>query len=68
MLAKSSSQAAEAAYIITDGLLLLQYVGSVLSIWGGVILAFHQSPPGLVALATYWSLLYLITGCVEQFL
>eukprot|EP00891_Asterochloris_glomerata_P001017 jgi/Astpho2/1017/Aster-00840 len=45
-----------------------QYVGSVLSIWGGVILAFHQSPPGLVALATYWSLLYLITGAVEQFL
>ena len=51
-----------------DGLLSLQYVGSVLSIWGGVILAFHQSPPGLVALATYWSLLYLITGAVEQFL
>ena len=65
---RAASNYTQAAHIITDALLLLQYVGSVLSIWGGVILAFHQSPPGLVALATYWSLLYLITGCVEQFL
>ncbi len=45
-----------------------QYVGAVLTIWGFVTLVWGQAPPGLVTLAVYWTLLYVITALHEQFI
>lgn len=45
-----------------------QYIGVVLTIWGVTSLLLNQSPPGLVTLAAYWTLLYAITAMWEQFL
>ena len=44
-----------------------QYVGSVMTIWGAAILLWSQSPPGFGLLLSYWTGLYLITGCMESF-
>lgn len=44
-----------------------QYVGSVMTIWGAAVLLWSQSPPGFGWLVSYWTGLYLITGCMESF-
>lgn len=44
-----------------------QYVGSVLTVWGGLALLAGSAPGGaLVALGAYWSVLYIITGVQEE--
>ena len=45
---------------------LLQYVGSVLTVWGVAALVWTQAPAGLGWLALYWTLLYVITGWQES--
>ncbi|CAG9462172.1 unnamed protein product [Pedinophyceae sp. YPF-701] len=45
-----------------------QYVGSVATVWGLAALAFYHAPPGIGALALYWTALYAGTGLVEQYL
>ena len=44
-----------------------QYVGSVLSVWGLAVLLWGSVPGGaLVAVAAYWTGLYVITGVQEH--
>ena len=43
-----------------------QYVGSVLSVWSATVLLFSQAPSGLVLVALYWTMLYVITGWMES--
>lgn len=50
----------------------LQYTGSVLTIWGGALLLHSQLPAGaaqaaVVALAVYWTVMYIVMGSVEHF-
>jgi methylene-fatty-acyl-phospholipid synthase len=44
-----------------------QYVGSILSILGAVILFWNQSPAGTAILAAYWCALYGLTALVEEY-
>jgi methylene-fatty-acyl-phospholipid synthase len=43
-----------------------QYVGAVLSIWGVVIALWQQRPGGTLAVALYWTLLYVVTAIQES--
>lgn len=46
-----------------------QYVGSVLTIWGLVVLAWGQAPPGaMLGVAGFWTTVYGITAFQEQYL
>lgn len=45
-----------------------QYVGSALSVWAGALLMGSARPAGTVVLAAYWTLLYVVTALMEQYL
>lgn len=43
-----------------------QYVGAVLSVWGVVLAVWQQRPEGTLAVAVYWTLLYVATAIQES--
>lgn len=43
-----------------------QYVGSVMTLWSTYVLFGGQSPPSMLALSIYWTLLYVVTGIKED--
>lgn len=46
-----------------------QYVGSVLTIWGTILLLHHMLPlPDALYVAVWWSALYLVTALQERYL
>lgn len=44
-----------------------QYVGSVLTLWGGYLLLARVAPPGACLLLAFWSSLYLLTALSEAY-
>ena len=45
-----------------------QYVGSVMTIVGLILLLWTQGPAGLTKVALYWCSLYVVTALQEQYL
>ncbi len=43
-----------------------QYVGAVLSVWGVVLTLWQQQPQGALAVASYWTMLYMVTAIQES--
>lgn len=45
-----------------------QYAGSAMSVWAGALLMGSARPAGTVVLVVYWTLLYVVTALMEQYL
>jgi methylene-fatty-acyl-phospholipid synthase len=45
-----------------------QYVGSAMTVWAGALLMGGARPAGTAVLVTYWTLLYVVTALMEQYL
>lgn len=43
-----------------------QYVGSVATVLGAMVIVWTQAPSGVGLLAGYWTMLYIFTGVMES--